>query len=37
VGRCGLDASGSEHGAVLGFSELGIEPSDSIKFGRFLD
>ena len=33
----GLDRSGSGYGQVRGNCECGIEPSDSIKCGGFLD
>jgi hypothetical protein len=36
VGRCGLNASGSELGPVVGPWEHGNEPLDSIKGGKFL-
>jgi hypothetical protein len=34
VGRCGLDASGSEQGQVVGSCEHGNEPLCSIKGGE---
>jgi hypothetical protein len=37
MGRCGLDASGSEEGSVAGSSEYGNEPSGSIKSMEFLN
>jgi hypothetical protein len=37
VGRCELDASGSEYGPVAGSCEHGNEPSSSLKGGEFLD
>jgi hypothetical protein len=35
--RCGLDASGSRQGPVVGSCERGNEPSGSIKGGEILD
>jgi hypothetical protein len=37
VGRCELDASGSELGPVVGSCEHSNEPTGSIKCGEFLD
>jgi len=37
VGRCGLDASGSGQGPVVGCCEHGNETSGSVKGGEFLD
>jgi hypothetical protein len=36
VGKCGVDASGSEQGPVAGSCKQGNEPSDPIKGGEFL-
>jgi hypothetical protein len=35
VGNCGVDASGSGWGPVVGSFEHGNEPSSSIKTGEF--
>jgi len=37
VGRCGLDAPGSEYGPVAGSCEHDNEPSGSLKGGEFFD
>jgi hypothetical protein len=37
VGRCGLDASGSGKGLVVGSSKQSKEPSGSIKGKELLD
>jgi hypothetical protein len=36
VGRCGVNSSGSEYGAVVGSCEHGNETSGSIKGAKFL-
>jgi hypothetical protein len=37
MGGCGLGASETVHGPVVGCCEHGNEPSGSIKCGEFLD
>jgi hypothetical protein len=37
VGKCGLVASGSGYGLVVGRCEHGNEPSGSTKGGEFFD
>jgi hypothetical protein len=37
VRKCGLNASGSGQGSVVGCCEHGDEPPGSVKGGKFLD
>jgi hypothetical protein len=37
MGKCGLEACGSEEGPVTGFCENGNVPSDSLKSGEILN